>query len=152
MYSTSEVADLLGVNRSNVNYYIRKGYLKAEVVDGAYKIKREDYISFRDKYFDTNIRFSSRGPAKKLSSEQIETLSKILTDLHDFSVSFENFAERYKNCNLTNFSDFLKYKRDEMIRYECNVKGYRHKFLAQKYGLSTSQIYRIIHERDEKNS
>jgi len=150
LLSTAQVAEFLGVQRCNVNYYIRKGYLKATVVDGNYKIDQKDYYSFRDEYFDTNKRFTNRGQIKKLTKEQINIITNILNDLQDDSISLNEFKNKYKYTNIPGLEHYILYKRDACIRYDYKNKGYRYKHLSKIYNLSIIQIQRIVSEEKKE--
>ena len=150
MYTTSDIANFLGTERNNINYYIRKGYLKATMVDGNYFISQKDYYEFRDKYYDTNKRFSSRGPAKKLTDEQVKLLAFVVSDLQNDQISLNEFKEKYKDVSaqIPQFKDFIIYKRDASIRYDRSL-GYRYKRLADKYNLSVKSIEKIVNQKEE---
>jgi len=148
MYSTSDIASFLNTDRQNVNYYIRRGYLEAVMVDGEYEITQQSYFSFRDKYYDTDKRNSSRGIAKKLSDEQVELLSLIINDTKDHSISFDEFKNKYQNKSdlIPQIQEFIIYKRDHCIRYDNDNKGYRYAKLAQMYGLKEITIKTIVNQ------
>jgi DNA-binding CsgD family transcriptional regulator len=150
MYSTSDIASFLGIQRTNVNYYIRKGHLKATMIDGFYVITPQDYYTFRDEYFDSNKRFSSRGPTKKLTDEQVELLKHIVIDMQDNKVSLEEFKNKYKEVasEIPHFKVFVIYKRDASIRYDRSL-GKRYKKLAQEYNLSEKSIQKIVNKDRE---
>lgn len=148
MYTTSDIAFFLGTERSNVNYYIRKGYLKATMFDGNYEITEQDYHSFRDKYYDTDKRNSARGINKKLSQEQVVLLASVISDLQNSNISLECFKQKYKKDTelIPQFNEYLIYKRDMCIRYDNHKKGYRYQKLANEYGLSLRSIQEIINQ------
>lgn len=148
MYSTTQIAEFLGTDRQNINYYIRKGYLKAIMVEGEYEITRQDYISFRDEYYDTDKRNSNRGIAKKLSDEQISTLSLIISDIQNQDLTFLEFQQQYKTKKdlIPQVQDFIIYKRDRCIKYDHEKYGTRYKALADTYGLSVRAIEEIINQ------
>ena len=150
MYTTSDIASFLGTERTNVNYYIRKGYLKATMIDGFYVVASKDYYEFRDKYYDSGKRYSSRGPAKKLTDEQVKLLAFIVSDLQNDKISLNEFKKKYKEVSskIPQFQDFTIYKRDSSIRYDRSL-GYRYKRLANKYKLSVKSIEKIINHNKE---
>jgi len=150
MYSTSDIASFLGIPRTNVNYYIRKGHLKATMTDGFYMITPKDYYTFRDEYYDSDKRFISRGPTKKLTEEQVKLLAFIVSDLQNDQISLDEFKEKYKEVSseIPQFKDFIIYKRDASIRYERSL-GTRYKKLAQKYNLSEKSIQKIVNRDRE---
>lgn len=153
MYSTSDIASFLGTDRSNVNYYIRKGYLKATMVDGNYEISEPDYYSFRDEYYDTDKRNSSRGVNKKLSEYQVKILSLVVSEIQNDKISLQDFIKKYKKDakQIPNFQDFITFKRDMCIRYDNAKKGYRYKKLADEYGLSVRSIQDIVNQEKRSN-
>ena len=148
MYSTSDIAHFLGTERTNINYYIRKGYLKAILVDGNWEITNPDYISFREEYYDTDKRNSSRGVTKKLSHEQISLLAFILSDLQNDEVSLKDFINSYKDKSelVPQMQDFIIYKRDMCIRYDNAVKGHKYQKIADDYGLKLGTIQQIVNQ------
>lgn len=148
MYSTSDIAELLGTQRQNVNIYINKGYLKAVMVDGNYEITHPDYISFKEEYYDAGKRHSNRGKNKKLSDTQIKELSFLISDLQNEKISYTEFKNKYKSKTelIPQFEDYVIYKRDMCIRYDNLKKGYRYKRLADKYNLSIRSIEEIINQ------
>jgi len=150
MYTTSDIASFLGIERTNVNYYIRKGHLKATMIDGFYMITPKDYYEFRDKYYDSNKRYSSRGPSKKLTDEQVKLLAFIVSDLQNDKISLDEFQKKYKEVSsqIPQFKDFIIYKRDASIRYDRSC-GYRYKRLADKYNLSVKGIEKIVKNHKE---
>jgi predicted transcriptional regulator len=96
-YSTRQIADFLGVKRSLVNYYIRKGYLKSSVENGFHRITKEDYYKFRDNYFDEDKRNSNRGVNKKLTEEQVIKIDHMIHDTTNDYISIEKFKSKYEN-------------------------------------------------------
>ena len=94
-YYTKDIASFLGVERSAVNYYIRKGYLKSTFRNGFHRIKKEDYYKFRDNYFDEDKRNSNRGKTKKLTEEQIIKIDHMIHDTTNDYISIEDFKNRY---------------------------------------------------------
>jgi len=96
-YYTKDIASFLGVERSVVNYYIRKGYLKATLKNGFYRIKKEDYYEFRNNYFDEDKRNSNRGPTKKLTEEQIIKIDHMIHDTTNDYITIEDFKNRYND-------------------------------------------------------
>ena len=96
-YYTKDIASFLGVKRSVVNYYIRKGYLKSTFRNGFHRIKEEDYRKFRDNYFDEDKRNSNRGPTKKLEEEQIIKIDHMIHDTTNDYISIEKFKSKYEN-------------------------------------------------------
>jgi len=150
MYTTSDIANFLNTNRQNVNYYIRKGYLEAVMIDGEYRITQQSYLSFRDEYFDSNKRYSSRGPAKKLTDEQVKLLASIVSDLQNDQISLNEFKKKYEEVSseIPQFQDFIIYKRDSSIRYDRSL-GHRLKRLADKYNLSVKSIEKIANHNKE---
>ena len=147
-YSTSDIAHFLNTERTNVNYYIRKGYLNAILVDGNWEILKEDYITFREEYYDVDKRNSTRGATKKLSYEQVTLLTFILTDLQNNEVSLKDFTKSYKDKSelVPQIKDYIIYKRDMCIRYDNTHKGYRYQKLADDYGLKLGTIQKIINQ------
>ena len=145
MYTTADIASFLGTDRANVNYYIRQGHLKATMTDGFYKITPKDYYTFRDEYYDSQQRYSSRGPSKKLTDEQVKLLAFIVSDLQNDSISLDAFKKKYQEVSseIPQFKDFIIYKRDASIRYDHSL-GYRYKRLADKYNLSIKSIEKIV--------
>jgi hypothetical protein len=115
MYSTTQIALFLGVPRANVNYYIRKGVLKAVLVDGFYRVTPKDYCAFRDDYYDSNKRFKTRGQSRKLQKEDIEIISNMLKDINDKSILFDEFYERYNHLKdeVKIVNELLEYKRSK---------------------------------------
>lgn len=150
MYTTSDIASFLKTERTNVNYYIRKGHLKATMIDGFYMITPKDYYEFRDKYYDSDKRYSSRGPAKKLTDEQVKLLAFVVSDLQNDQISLSEFKKKYKEVSseIPQFQDFIIYKRDSSIRYDRSL-GYRYKRLADKYNLSVKSIEKIVNHNKE---
>lgn len=148
MYSTSQVADLLITERQNVYLYIKKGFLNAILVEGEYQITRQDYITFRDEYYDTDKRNSSRGIAKKLSDEQITLLGCIISDITNQDLNYIDFTKEYKNKKdlIPQIQDFIIYKRDRCIKYDHVEYGTRYKALANTYGLSVRAIEEIVNQ------
>jgi Mor family transcriptional regulator len=150
-YSTSYIAEMLGIKRTNVNYYIRAGHLKASLVDGNYKILKKDFEAFRDEYFLSNDRLSSRGPTKKLTHQNIVTIGLMVQDVQDNSISLEKFSQRYSSSKkLYFFKDFLKYKRDALIRFDREHKNLTYKELSNKYNLSQATIEQIIKKSENE--
>ncbi|MFK7780221.1 MAG: hypothetical protein QM490_03650, partial [Candidatus Gracilibacteria bacterium] len=94
-YYTRNIASFLGVERAVVNYYIRKGYLKATLKNGFQRIKKEDYYKFRDNYFDNDKRNSNRGKTKKLTEEQIIKIDHMIHDTTNNYISLEDFKKKY---------------------------------------------------------
>ena len=152
MYSTVDIASFLGIERPNINYYIKKGYLKATMIDDEYSIKKEDYHDFLDNYYNTDKRFKNRGPSKKLTDAQIIMLGAVLKDLQNVNISLAKFKARYENKSelIPNIKDFIIYKRDKCILFENKDKGKRQQFLADKYNLRLETINRIINQDKEK--
>jgi len=151
-YSTSDIAHFLGTDRQNINIYIRKGYLKAIMVDGSWEITHADYLSFRREYYDTDKRHSSRGASKKLSHEQVSLLAFILSDLQNDEIALKDFIENYKDKSdlVPQIQEFIIYKRDTCIRYDNKHKGHKYKELAENYGLSVGSIQQIMNQyKDE---
>lgn len=113
MYSTDEIALFLGVARSNINYYIRNGYLKATKNKNLrYRVAEQDYRDFRDDYFDSNKRFAKRGPSKKLTEYDIIGIDNMLQDAQDNKISVNEFKNKYKNDFdlLAIYDSLLEYK------------------------------------------
>jgi len=152
-YSTSDIAYFLGTDRQNVTLYISKGYLKAIMVNGEYEITNKDYISFREEYYDSGRRNSSRGARGKLTHQQIKLLAFVVSDLQNDSISLNKFKKTYKDKNdlIPQLQDYILYKRDMCIRYDRNKKGYRYKRLADEYGLSIGSIQQIVNQ-DKKSA
>lgn len=153
MYDTVAIAELLDVPRQNVNYYIRKGYLNALLVDGNYEITHNDYISFRDEYFDTDKRNSSRGIQKKLTDEQVDLLSHIILDTKNNDLSFKEFKTKYqqKTDLIPQMKEFIIYKRDKCIVHDNNEKNIKYANLAEIYGLSIRGIEDVINKTKERS-
>jgi len=149
-YSTSDIAHFLGTERTNINYYIRKGHLNATMIDGNYSIKQQDYYSFRDEYYDTNLRHSTRGISKKLTDSQVKILSFVIADMQNNTISLNEFENRYKKDleEMAQFKDFILYKRDVCIRYE-NKNGSTFQELANDFTLSIKSIQNIIKQKSE---
>jgi hypothetical protein len=147
-YTTANIAALLPSNQQNVNTYIRKGYLKAISVNGRYEITHEDYLSFREEYFDCNKRNSSKGVSKKLTPEQISLFDIMISDLKSREVSLQQFTDRYetKRDSLPLVDDFIVYKRDSSIRADKLTKKYTNNILAINYGMSVGSIQKIVSE------
>lgn len=147
-YSTSDIAYFLGTDRQNINLYIKKGYLQAIMVDGSWEVTHADYISFREEYYDTDKRNSSRGVKKKLTHEQVKLLAFILSDLQNDEVSLNAFTHNYKDKSdlVPQIQDFIIYKRDMCIRYDNAEKGYRYQKLADDYGLKLGTIQQIVNQ------
>jgi len=145
IYSTSQIANFLGIDRQNVTLYISKGYLNAIMVNGEYEITNKDYISFREEYYDSGKRNSHRGTTKKLTHEHITLLAYILSDLQNDEVSLNAFTHNYKNKSevVPQIQDYIIYKRDMCIRYD-NAQGTRYKKLADDYGLKVGTIQQIV--------
>jgi plasmid replication initiation protein len=152
-YSTSDIACFLGTDRQNVTLYISKGYLKAIMVNGEYEITNKDYISFKEEYYDSGRRNSSRGARGKLTHQQIELLALVISDLQNDLISLNEFTRTYKNKNdlIPQMQDYILYKRDMCINFDNKKKGYRHKRLADKYGLSIGSIQQIVNQ-DKKST
>ncbi len=150
MYSTADIASFLGTDRPNVNYYIRQGHLKATMVDGNYEVSAQDYHSFRDEYYDSNLRHSRRGTNKKLTDTQVKLLAFIVADLQNNQISLKEFQDKYKQelHDIPQFKDYVIYKRDVSIRYDNKHKGYRYQKLADDYGLSVRSIQEIINTKE----
>jgi len=153
IYSTSDIASFLGTERNNVHYYIRKGYLKATMVDGNYEVLEKDYHAFRDEYYDTGKRNSSRGKNKKLSEHQVKIIAFVVSDIQNDEISLQDFTQKYKKDaeKIPNFQDFIIFKRDMCIKYDNKNKGYRYKRLADEYGLSVRSIEEIINQEKRSN-
>ena len=151
-YSTSDIAFFLGTQRQNINAYIRKGYLKAIMIDGSWEITNEDYISFREEYYDTDKRNSSRGVKKKLSHEQVSLLAFILSDLQNDAVSLKEFISRYKDKSelVPQMQDFIIYKRDMCIRYDYKERNIKQRQLANDYGLKLVTIQQIVSQNKDE--
>ena len=146
-YTTSDIANFLNVHRQNVHYYIKNGYLKATMIDDEYTIKKEDYYSFLDDYYNTRKRHSNRGITKKLTDEQVTLLSLIIADIQNNNISFDEF----KNCNehqnelIPQIKDFIIYKRDRCIKidYKNRIKQ---KDIANTYNLKLVTIKSILNQ------
>lgn len=147
MYSTSDIAEFLGTERQNVNYYIRKGYLEAIMVDGEYEITQQAYFSFRDKYYDADKRNSSRGISKKLTDEQVNILANIIQDIRNNNIPLDDFKKEYETHKdlIPQIQDFIIYKRDSCIKHD-NKMGFRYGKLALKYGLAEITIKGIVNQ------
>jgi len=145
-YSTSDIAYFLGTQRQNINVYIKKGYLNAIMVDGNYEITHQDYLSFREKYYDTDKRNSSRGTSKKLTHEQISLFAFMLNDLQNDDIELEEFSNTYKEKTelIPQIKDFIIYKRDMCIKRDKESHIYQE--LAMKYGLSIPSIKQIVNQ------
>ncbi len=148
-YTTSDIAIFLKTERRNINYYIKKKYLKAEMINNEYAIKKEDYHDFLDRYYLSDKRFSNRGTAKKLTEEQITLLFEILTDVQNKHISFNDFKEKYEDKDelIPQMKDFLLYKRDENIRHDKKILKCTNMFLANKYNLAEITIKGIINQK-----
>lgn len=146
-YSTSDIAYFLNTQRQNINVYIKKGYLNAIMVDGNWEITHQDYLSFREEYYDTDKRNSSRGVQKKLTHEQVSLFAFMLSDLQNDNISLKEFTNTYKDTiNLIpNILNFIIYKRNMCIQRD--KQSNTHKELAFKYGLSIQSIKQIISEQ-----
>lgn len=96
-YTTKQIADFLGVPRTSVSYYIRKGHLKATLKSGFYKVKKEDYYYFRDNYFDEGKRNSNRGKAKKLTEDKVIKIDHMVHDTTNDYISIEKFKSKYED-------------------------------------------------------
>ena len=147
-YSTSDIAFFLGTQRQNINVYIRKGYLKAIMVDGSWEITNQDYLSFREKYYDTDKRNSSRGVSKKLTHEQVSLFAFMLSDLQNDDISLKDFTTTYKDKTdlIPSIQDFIIYKRDMCIKKDKSTKDYKYQDLANMYGLSIGSIKNIVNQ------
>lgn len=147
MYSTSDIAEFLGTDRQNINYYIRKGYLEAIMVEGEYEITQQAYFSFRDEYYDTDKRNTSRGISKKLTDQQINILSNIIQDSRDHTITLTDFKNKYEAERhlIPQLQDFIIYKRDSCIRYD-NSQGLKYAKLSLKYGLAEITIKGIVNQ------
>ena len=145
-YSTSDIAYFLGTQRQNINVYIRKGYLNAIMVDGNWEITHQDYLSFREEYYDTDKRNSSRGTSKKLTHEQVSLFDFMLSDLQNDDISLKDFINEYKNKTdlIPQIQDFIIYKRDICIKKDKN--SYKYQELATMYGLSVVSIQQIVNQ------
>jgi hypothetical protein len=148
MYTTSDIAELLEIERRNINYYIRQGHLKATMIDGDYEITQKDYFSFREEYYDTDKRYSSRGIAKKLTDTQVLLIGAIFKDTQNNNISFEKFKNKYecKKDLIPQIDDFIIYKRDRCIRYDNDSKGYRYAQLSDIYNLAEITIRGIVNQ------
>ena len=147
MYSTANIASFLGTDRQNINYYIRKGYLEAIMVEGEYEITQQAYFSFRDEYYDVDKRNSSRGISKKLTDEQINILSNIIEDTKDNNITLIEFKSKYESIRdiIPQLQDFIIYKRDTCIKHD-NKEGLKYAKLSQKYGLAEITIKGIVNQ------
>jgi len=153
IYNTTEISELLGINdRQKVNYYIRKGYLKATMKESNYQINYDDYISFRKEYFDTNKRNETRGKNKKLSDTQISIFSLILQDIENQEISLKTFNDKYKDTEdlIIPLSHFSTYKRDRCIKYDYEQKISFNE-LSNKYNLAEITIREIINQNKESD-
>ena len=148
MYSTSDIAELLDTDRQNITRYIRQGHLIATMVDADYKITQKDYYSFRKKYYDTNIRNSSRGISKKLTDLQVKTIGLIIADVQNNNISFKEFKSKYecKSELIPQINEFIIYKRDCCIKYDNDKKGYRYAQLSDIYNLAEITIRGIVNQ------
>jgi len=146
IYTTSDIAEFLGTTTQNVRTYIIKDYLKAIKDENEYKITHNDYISFREKYYDNGSRHHSRGSKPKLTKEYITLLSFVMSDLQNNDVSYKDFKKSYTNKKeiIPHIEQFIIYKRDEAIKFDNFKKGYRYKRLAEKYGLCIESIQKIV--------
>lgn len=147
-YSTSDISYFLGIQRQNINVYIRKGYLNAIMVEGSWVVTHADYLSFREEYYDSNKRNSSRGATKKLTPKHVRYLSYMLSDLQNDEVSLDVFTHKYKNKSeiIPEIQSYIIYKRDICIIYDNTHKGYQYKKLAEMYGLKVGSIQQIVNQ------
>jgi len=145
-YSTKEISTFIGVKRRAINYYIREGHLEAVKIKGRYRITQKNYFTFRDEYFDANIRNSSRGPFKKLTEDLVNCISLIIKEIQNNDISYDDFIDKHQNKKsyIPNFKEYIIFKRDMYIKHENRDKGFRQEQLADIYGLSVRTIQQIV--------
>ena len=114
MYSTSEIALFLGIDRQNINSYIKKGHLKATKKNGLYRISEKDYRKFRDDYYDSGRRNSNRGVRRRLQQQDIDILSNMLEDIENKNLSSKEFEDKYEQYkyDIPSVKDFIEYYKD----------------------------------------
>lgn len=113
-YTTADIAEKLGTQRQNVNYYIREGYLKAEIKilkynTKSYLIDHKSFLEFLDFYLDGLGK--TKGPEKippvwlydenpSLYSNKIKKLverdRKIINDRFVHKMKFKDLHKKYK--------------------------------------------------------
>ncbi len=144
-YSIADLCIFLGVERERIHYYIRKGFLIAKLEKNKYQISQADYGSFREEYYDTNKRSSSRGIARKIDSNQMEIFSNIVRDIENDLIDYFQFVELYadKVDLVQQVKEFILYKRDKSIQYDNIHKKYKHKYLSELYNLQIVTIKEI---------
>jgi ribosome-binding protein aMBF1 (putative translation factor) len=151
-YSTSEIAEMIGCKRQDINYYIKKGHLKSTKIEGRYKISQEDFFNFRENYFLAGDRFSSRGVSKKLTVGDLSQIKLMLIDAKIDTISLDEFGEKYKSCKKLNiFKDLMNFKRDSLIKKDRKEQQLSYEDLSTKYRLSTVSIRRILQEENTSN-
>jgi len=152
MYSTATIAEFLGIPRQNINSYIRNGFLIALLVDGSYRITHEDYIFFKEEYYESNNRNSNKGTAKKLCEEQIKIISNIVSDSLNDELQFSSFVDKFKDFKnyIPNYKEYMTFKRDKCIKYDRANKNNSYKTIAFNYGLSVRTIETIVNQDEQK--
>ena len=147
-YSTSDIAEWLGIKRQQVNYYIKAGYLKATKVKKSYIIAFSDYLDFKDNYFIPEQFNKQRGP-KTLTEKALKLLKNVVKDLEDDSIDLEEFLKKYPDIYILPHSKiYIRYKRDRMIEAD-REKGFSKKQLSKKYNLSIYRIEEILKKEVE---
>ncbi len=147
-YSTSDIAEWLGIKRQQVNYYIKAGYLKAERTGKSYIITFDDYVEFKDNYFIPEQFNKQRGP-KTLTEKALKLLKDVVRDLEDESIDLDEFQKKHPDLYLLPHPKmYLRYKRDKMIETD-REKGFSKKQLSEKYNLSIIRIEEILKKEVE---
>jgi len=148
-YTTSQIAELYEVEPRNIIYYIQQGYLKANMVDGQYKINVKDVETFEDEYY-YNKRLKNKGNGKTLTNDEFQTLVKLVEDVKK-NIPFDEFLIKYGNLDIKfpSLQAVIRFKRNESIKID-KEKGSNINTLMDKYKLSKDSIEDILYRNKNK--
>lgn len=148
-YTTSQIAELYEVEPRNIIYYIQQGYLKANMIDGQYKINVKDVEAFEDEYY-YNKRLKNKGNGKTLTNDEFQTLVKLVEDVKK-NIPFDEFLIKYGNLDIKfpSLQAVIRFKRNESIKID-KEKGSNINTLMDKYKLSKDSIEDILYRNKNK--